>query len=148
MSKIQPETSTQGRKQQRLLEVLTETQERLGYLSGNSLVEIAESLDVALSEVYGVATFYSFLATRPRGRHVIRICKSVPCLLKDARSLVDSIGQELGVKLGETTADGRFTFELTNCIGACDKGPAMMIDHDVHDDLTPEKISRILADYR
>ena len=147
MSKIQPEISTQGTSQQQLLEVLKDTQNRLGYLSGDSLVEIAKSLDLPLSEVYGVATFYYFLSTKPQGRHVIMICKSVPCFLEDSESIIDSIKKELGIKPGETTPDGRFSFELVNCIGACDKAPAMLINSDVHGNLTPEKISQILKSY-
>jgi NADH-quinone oxidoreductase E subunit len=146
MSKIQSEISTQSKSQ--LLEVLKDTQNRLGCLSGDSLVEIAKSLDLPLSEVYGVATFYSFLSTKPQGRHVIRICRSVPCFMEDYQSIVDSIENELGIKPGETTADGRFSLELVNCIGACEKAPAMMVNHDVHGDLSPDKISQILENYR
>ena len=148
MSKIQQEISIQGKEQHELLEVLKEVQNRFGYLSGESLVEIANSLSLPVSEVYGVASFYSFLATKPQGRNVIRICKSLPCFLKNSDIIVESIKKELGIKPGETTPDGRFSFELTNCIGACDKAPAMMINHDVYGDLTPGRISQILEEYK
>ena len=148
MSKIKSEISTEGENRQQLLEVLKEEQDRFGYLSGDSLVEIAKSLGLPLSEAYGVATFYSFLSTKPQGRHVIRICKSLPCFLKNYQTIVESVSREIGIKPGENTADGRFSFELVNCIGACDKAPAMMINHDVYGDLTAEKISQILRDYR
>ncbi len=148
MSKIKSEISTEGENRQQLLEVLKEEQDRFGYLSGDSLVEIATSLGLPLSEAYGVATFYSFLSTKPQGRHVIRICKSLPCFLKNYQTIVESVSREIGIKPGENTADGRFSFELVNCIGACDKAPAMMINHDVYGDLTAEKISQILRDYR
>ena len=148
MSKIREEISIGGRREEELLGLLKETQDRFGYLSGELLAEIAKSLELSVSEVYGVATFYSFLATRPQGRNVIRICKSVPCFLKSSDVIIESIEKELEIKPGETTADGRFSFELTNCIGACDKAPAMMINNDVHGDLTPGKISQILEEYK
>ena len=105
-------------------------------------------MGLSISEVYGVATFYSFLSAEPLGRNVIRVCKSLPCFLKNCQTIIKSVEKEIGIKPGETTPDGRFSFQLTNCIGACDKAPAMMINDDVHVDLTPEKISRILQAYK
>ncbi len=131
-----------------LLESLQEAQDKFGYVSGEILAELAKSLDTSLSEVYGVATFYSFLSTKPQGKNVIRICKSLPCFLKNYQTIVKSVEREIGIKPGETTPDGKFSLELTNCIGACDKAPAMMINNDVHVDLTPSKISQILQEYK
>ena len=148
MSRIQEEVSIGSRGKEELLELLKERQDRFGYLSREFLVEAAKSLGLPVSEVYGVATFYSFLSIKPKGRNVIRICKSVPCFLKSSDIIIESIKKELGIKPGETTPDGRFSFELTNCIGACDKAPAMMINHDVHGNLTPGKISQILEGYQ
>jgi len=137
---------TKNRKE--ILELLQETQRKTGFLSREVMTKIAESLAVSKSDVYGVATFYSFLSTKPQGRNVIRICKSLPCHLKDGQTVIDSIAKELGIKPGETTTDGKFTFTLTNCIGECDKAPAMLINNDVHGDLTPAKIARILKAYK
>jgi len=111
------------------------------------LGEVAESLNISIGEAYGVATFYSFLSTRPLGKNVIRICRSLPCYLRNCRMIAQSVEDRLGIKPGETTADGKFSFELTNCIGACDRAPAMLINSDIHVDLTPRKISRILRAY-
>jgi len=105
---------------------------------------VAKSLGLSISEVYGVATFYSFLSTKPQGRNVIRICKSLPCILKNSRTIIENVAREIGIKPGETTPDGKFSFQLTNCIGACDEAPAMMVNNDVHVALTPSKISQIL----
>ncbi len=116
-------------------------------MSEEFITEVAQSLNIPISEVYGVATFYSFLSRKPLGRNVIRICKSLPCYLKNSETIVDAVKAELGITPGDTTADGRFSFELTNCIGACDKAPAMLINGDVHGDLTPGKISQILKTY-
>ncbi len=131
-----------------LLLALQQAQAKSGYLSPEFLAELADSLGVPVSDVYGVASFYSFLATKPSGRNVIRICKSLPCFLKDSRIIIETLEKELGIGPGKTTPDGRFTFELTNCIGLCDRAPAMLINDDPHVDLTPEKIARILRSYK
>ncbi len=132
----------------KLLVLLETAQAESAHISRDTITELSESLELPIGEVYGVASFYSFLSTRRKGRNVIRICKSLPCLLKNAQTVIDSIRKELGIQPGETTSDGRFSFELTNCIGACDKAPAMMVNSDVHGDLTPKKIARILETYK
>jgi NADH-quinone oxidoreductase subunit E len=139
-------TSLAG-EQGELLKLLQAAQDSSAHISPETIAELAESLGLSIGEVYGVASFYSFLSTRPQGRHVIRICKSLPCLLKYAEVIIESVHSELGIQPGETTPDGRFSFELTNCIGACDRAPAMMINSDVHGDLTPKKIAKILRAY-
>jgi len=131
-----------------LLERLKQAQHRYGYLPEKTIARIAKALDMPIGEVYGVATFYSFLATKPQGRNIIRVCKSLPCFLKNSQMIIENIEDRIGIKPGETTPDGRFSFQLTNCIGACDKAPAMMINSDVHTDLTPGKIARILQAYK
>lgn len=133
---------------QRLLGLLEERQRTEGFLSEDSLSEIAAHLNLTLSEVYGVASFYSFLSTRPRGKHVIRICKGLPCSMKHAAMVRESIEKQLGVAPGVTTADGMFSFELTNCIGACDQAPAMLVDDTLYGNLNPGKIADILKSYR
>lgn len=132
----------------KLLVLLETAQAESAHISRDTITELSESLELPIGEVYGVASFYSFLSTRRKGRNVIRICKSLPCLLKNAQTVIDSIRKELGIQPGETTSDGRFSFELTNCIGACDKAPAMMVNSDVHGDLTPKKIAKILETYK
>ena len=131
-----------------VLPLLQEAQAKNGFLSKEAMTKIAARLDIPVSDVYGVATFYSFLSVKPQGRNVIRICQSLPCHLKDGQTVIDSIARELGIKPGETTADGKFTFTLTNCIGECDKAPAMLINDDVHTGLTPANISQILKKYK
>lgn len=148
MNKSKETTPIQGKGREDLIVLLAETQSKFGYLSGEFLIEIAESLDLSVSDVYGVATFYSLLSTKPLGRNVIRICKSLPCFLKNSQTIIESVEREIGIKPGETTPDGKFSFQLTNCIGACDEAPAMMINNDVYQDLTPRKIAQILKSYR
>ena len=142
------EIGKQGRGREELLAVLREARELYGCLTPEVIVELAAGLDLTVGEVYGVATFYSFLSTRPKGRNNIRICKSIPCFLKDSQIIIDTVAEAIDIQPGETTADNRFSFELTNCIGACDKAPAMMINHDVHGDLTPGRIAGILREYQ
>ena len=132
----------------KLLVLLKAAQDKSAHISHETITELAESFNLSIGEVYGVASFYSFLYTKPQGRNVIRVCKSLPCLLKSAQIVIEAIQKKLGIQPGEITPDGRFSFELTNCIGACDKAPAMMVNGDVHGNLTPRKISKILEAYK
>ena len=134
-------------KREALLGVIKEEHGKSGYLSNDAMAEVSGALGVTVGDVYGVATFYSFLSTWPLGRHVIRICKSVPCCMKDAERLIEWIGRELGIGPGETTPDGRFTLALTNCIGACDQAPAMLIDEEMYGPLSPERIAEVLKSF-
>jgi NADH-quinone oxidoreductase subunit E len=140
--------SNQIEDRQNLLLLLKDAQRRYGYLSDQLMCELAESLGIPASEVYGVTTFYSFLSTQPKGRNIIRVCKGLPCCLKDYHLIVSSIKRNIGIGPGEVTPDGRFSFELVNCIGACDGAPAILVNNDLHTDLTPRKIRQILKDYK
>ncbi len=145
---ISPQPPPQNVRRGELLVMLKEAQENLGYVSQDFMAETAKSLNLSISDVYGVATFYSFLSTEPLGRNVIRVCRSVPCYLRGSQMVIEGVEKEIGIKPGEMTPDGRFSFELTNCIGACDRTPAMLVNHDVHGNLTSRKISKILKSYR
>ena len=131
-----------------LLVALKEAQAKFGYLSPALMIELARSLDVPVNEVYGVASFYSFLNIKPPGRNVIRICRSVPCYLKENQAIIETVEREIGIKPGETSPDSRFSFELTNCIGLCDRAPAMLVNSDFHVDLTPSKTLQVLQSYK
>ncbi len=131
-----------------LLVALEEAQAKFGYLSPEFMVELADSLKVPVNDAYGVASFYSFIAIKPQGRNVIRICRSLPCYLQNCQTIINTVEKEIGIKPGEATPDGRFSFELTNCIGLCDRAPAMLVNDDAHVDLTPQKISQILRSYK
>ena len=141
-------TLTQPRGREDLIMRLKEAQNKSGYVSEEVMAELAESLEIPINEIYGVVSFYSFLSLKPLGRNVIRVCKSLPCYLKNCQIIIEAVEKELRIKPGETTPDGRFSFQLTNCIGLCDQAPAMMINNDAHVDLTPEKISQILKSYQ
>ncbi len=131
----------------KLLVMLEDIQHEAGYLPEEAMSAVAEHLGISKSAVFGVASFYSFLSTRPLGRNVIRICRSLPCDMAGYEAVAGSIEKELGIKPGETTPDGRYSFEITNCIGACDRAPAMMVNDDIHGDLTPERVIEVLREY-
>jgi len=132
----------------RILPILREAQAKHGHITPDVVAEAADTLGMTVGDVYGVATFYSFLSIEPLGEHVIMVCKSVPCWMKNSQVVIETIQQELGCKVGETTEDGKFSLLTTNCIGACDHAPAMMVDGEVYGDLTREKVLEILNQLR
>ena len=136
-----------GHKRESLLPVLQGVVEQERYLSEHSMIEIARELDLPAAEVYGTATFYSFLEHRKMGRFVIRICKTISCSMKGKNQVLLAIQDMLKIATGETTADGRFSLVETNCLGLCHKAPAMLINEEVYTDLTPEKVREILSEY-
>lgn len=131
-----------------LISILKEVQDNRIDLSKEVMMDIAKSVGVSFSDVYEIATFYSFLSTKPIGKNVIRICKSIPCFMKNCDVVIKAVEKELGIKPGEITADKKFSFHLTNCIGACDIAPAMMINKKRYGNLTPEKVAKILDEYK
>jgi NADH:ubiquinone oxidoreductase subunit E len=137
-----------SKKPENVLIALKQEQAQSGYLSPEFMRNVAKSYSVPENEVYGVASFYSFLPLGPMGRNIIRICRSLPCHLKEGPLILAALESELGIKPGQTTADGCFTLEVTNCIGLCDRAPAMLINNDPHVDLTPAKVKNILDSYR
>lgn len=130
-----------------LLPVLKQIQKEKKGLSVADLEDLSVRLDLPNNEIYGVTSFYSRLSLKPRGRYVIRICRSLPCHLQEAGMVVQTVRLVLGIGPGELTRDGRFSFEMTDCFGACDQAPAMMIDNQVYGQLTPEKIEGILKGF-
>lgn len=131
-----------------LIQVLSELQEKLGYLPGDVLKEVADTLGVPLTDVYGVVTFYALFTLKPRGRHTISLCKGTACYVRGASGLLERLQKDYGLKPGDTTDDGRFTLEVIRCLGACGLGPAVMIDKDVHARVKPEKLAEVLSEYR
>ena len=127
-----------------VVDVMFALQEHYGYLSDEAVVEAAGLLDMATVEVEELATFYTFVYRRPVGKYVIHVCDSVVCWMNGARSLRDYLGRRLGIRDGQTTADGLFTLLPVCCIGYCDRAPAMLINKKVYGHLTPEKIDAIL----
>ncbi len=127
--------------------VLTLTQEQLGYVSPAMQSYIAKALAVPLSHIYGVLTFYSFFRMSPIGRHKVSICLGTACYVRGGPSLVEKLQQVLGVKVGETTEDNRFTLETCRCVGACSQAPVVMIDDDVAGRVQPQDVAKALRKY-
>jgi len=136
-----------GRNRESLLPILQGVVEQEKYLSEYSMVEIAREIDIPAAEVYGTATFYSFLEAKSMGKNIIRVCKTITCAMKGKNQILFAIQNMLKIKTGETTPDRMFTLLETNCLGWCHKAPAMLINNDVYTDLTPEKVREILSMY-
>jgi len=117
------------------------------YLSSEAMIEVAKNLDISSAEVYGTATFYSFLDTKPRGKYVIRICRTIICEMQGKADIIKTISELLRINVGETTHDNKFTLVETNCLGWCNHGPAMLINDEVYTELTPEKVREIIGSY-
>jgi NADH:ubiquinone oxidoreductase subunit E len=130
-----------------LIQILHAAQSIFGYLPLEVQKRIADGLGKPLSEVSGVVTFYSFFSTQPRGEHTIRVCLGTACYVRGGKKIVDRIQELLSVDIGSTTKDGKFTFEIARCIGACGLAPAMMIDDTVYKQVNPDKLEAIFASY-
>ncbi len=130
-----------------LIKVLHLAQEIYGHLPLDLQRFIAEGMDKPLSEVSGVVTFYSFFSTKPRGKHTIRVCLGTACYVRGGKKIVEALQEKLGVGVGDTTEDGKFTFEVARCIGACGLAPAMMIDGVVYKQVNVNKLDSILSKY-
>ena len=135
------------RRQAASLEALKVVQEHRGWVSDEAVQEIAEYLEMTPDQLDSVATFYNLIFRKPVGRHVIKVCDSISCWIMGYDPLVDHIKNKLGIDWGETTQDNRFTLLPIPCLGTCDRAPALMIDHDLHRDLTKEKLDEILDQY-
>jgi len=131
-----------------LIQALHQVQVTFGYLPKLGLIRVAEKLGVAMSEVYGVATFYAFFSLKPKGRHVINVCMGTACYVKGSTNVVKRLERELGVAMGDTTEDGRFSLEIVRCLGACGLGPVLMIDEDVHARVKVDRIPETLKSYQ
>ena len=131
-----------------LMPVLQEAQAIFGCVPLDVQEIIAEGLNVTLSEVYGVATFYSQFSLEPKGEYVCGVCLGTACYVKGSQKVLDKLTSELNIEVGRTTPDGKFTIQATRCLGACGLAPVMMINDEVYGRLTPEEIPGILAKYQ
>lgn len=129
------------------IEALKVVQKHRGWVSDDGVKDIAEFLEITPDEVDGIATFYNLVFRRKVGKHVILICDSVSCWILGYKQILDYINNKLGIKFGETTSDGKFTLLPIPCLGTCDHAPALMIDNDLHRDLTPDMLDSIIEKY-
>jgi len=136
-----------GRSRESLLPILQDLVVENRFLSKDVMVDVARELDISAADVFGTATFYSFLDTEVRGKYIIRICKTISCAMKGKNDILSTIEEMLKIKPGETTADRKFSLLETNCIGWCHKAPAILINDTPYTELTPSKITEILREY-
>lgn len=135
-------------KQSAVMSTLRIVQEQHGHLTDGLMDAVAEYLDMPPIAVYEVATFYTMYEKKPCGRHVINVCTNISCKLCGSAEIVNHLENKLGVKLGDTTADGRYTLRAVECLGACVNAPMMQVDKDYHENLTNEKVDAVLEQYR
>jgi NADH:ubiquinone oxidoreductase subunit E len=136
-----------GHARESLMPILQAIVLKHNYLTDEAMVEVARELDISAAEVYGTASFYTFLDTQVKGKYVIRVCKTITCSMKGKSDIIQTLEEILKIKVGETTVDKQFSLIETNCIGWCHKAPAILINELPYTELTPEKVSEIIKDY-
>jgi NADH-quinone oxidoreductase subunit E len=147
-SEIREAAASYPRPRAAALEALHVIQRDHGWVSDEHLREAADLLEMSADELDGVASFYSLIFRRPVGRHVILTCDGISCWVLRSERLVEALTARLGIRYGETTPDGRFTLLPVACLGACDHAPVLMIDRDLHRDVSPDMLDSILEKYR
>lgn len=137
-----------GSDRDELIPVLLEVNEMLGFLPTTAMAEISNAMRLPISRVYSVASFYSMLATEPRGRHVIQFCESAPCHVMGGRRLIQALCEELSLEPGQTSPDGKWSLVMTSCLGTCGVGPVLLIDDDLYGNVTGRMLNGILSQYQ
>jgi NADH-quinone oxidoreductase subunit E len=145
---IEAEIKKYAQKRAAAVDALKIVQRYRGWISNDSLKDIALFLDMTDDELDSVGTCYNLIYRKPVGRHVILVCDSISCWVTGYESILEHLEKRLGITFGLTTSDGRFTLLPTVCLGACDKAPVMMVDNDLHGELTSAKIDEILEKYQ
>jgi NADH-quinone oxidoreductase subunit E len=131
-----------------LVPTLLYAQDEVGYLSDEVILELAERLSLSELDVRNVISYYSMLTTKPRGKFNVQVCTNIACMLRGGEELLEHCERKLGVGNKGTTKDGMFTLEEVECIGACSWAPAVQVNYDFHENLTPEKMDKVLDEYR
>lgn len=144
---VQAAVSRYGTTRDELIPILNDVNRAIGYLPKEALEEISRQLRVPKSQLFSVATFYHMLSTKPRGRHTIQFCESAPCHVAGGREVWEALKETLNLSPGETTPDGKWTLITTSCLGVCGVGPVIVIDEDIHGNVTAGQVAEILARY-
>jgi NADH-quinone oxidoreductase subunit E len=131
-----------------LVPILQDVQAEYNYLPKEALVQVGEGLEVPLSQVYSVASFFKAFSLKPRGRHLINVCLGTACHVRGAVRVIDEIKRELGIKSGETTKDMKYTLETVNCVGACALGPIVVVDGTYSGQMNSSKVKPLLESYK
>jgi NADH-quinone oxidoreductase subunit E len=136
-----------GKTRNALMPVLQGVVAREKYLSEDAMIAVASELDLSAADVYGTASFYTFLDTKPRGKNIVRVCKTISCHMQGKDAIIRAIEDHLMIKTGETSHDKKFTLLTANCLGWCHKGPVMLINDEVFPSITPEKAVKIIEEF-
>ena len=148
IQEIESEAANYPKREAVSIDALKIVQKHRGWVSDESLRDIAEHIGMSPTDLDSIATFYNLIYRRPVGRHIISVCDSVSCWIMGCEELQEHLQQRLGIALGDTTADNRFTLLPTVCLGCCDHAPALMVDGHLHTDLDPQKIDNALENYK
>ncbi|MHC1707695.1 MAG: NADH-quinone oxidoreductase subunit NuoE [Bacteroidales bacterium] len=136
-----------GKSRNSLMPILQGIVQEERFLSENAMITVAKALDLSTADVYGTASFYTFLDTVPRGKNIIRVCKTISCHMTGKDEIIETLEELLKIKVGETSHDNNFTLLTANCLGWCHKGPVMLINDEVYPELTPGKATEIIESY-
>ncbi len=137
-----------GGTREALMPMLQAIQRKNGYISDLAMQEIADIIGIHPVEVYGLVSFYSFLNTKPKGRFIIRMCRTISCDMAGKDAVARQLENDLGIQFGETTKDGKFTLEWTSCMGMCDQGPALLVNDKFYTKVTADQVADILDECR
>ena len=143
-ARITDRVNSSETRQSALIPILNEVQDELGHISNESMEEIATTLNLSPACVQNVVTFYTMYFSEPKGKHVIWLCRTLSCALRGAEHVEHYIGDKLNIKTGQTTPDGKITFMEAECLAACGTAPVMLVDDDLHENLTKNKVDSIL----
>jgi NADH-quinone oxidoreductase subunit E len=136
-----------GKTRNALMPVLQGIVAREKFLSEDSMIAVARELDLSAADVYGTASFYTFLDIKPRGKNILRVCKTISCHMQGKEAIIKAIEDHLKVKVGETSHDNKFTLLTANCLGWCHKGPVLLVNDEVFPSVTPEKAIAIIEEF-
>lgn len=131
-----------------LINVLHQVQQKLGYLPAEVQEVIAKELNASVAKVYGVVTFYSFFTMLPQGQHPISICMGTACYVRGAEKVLTEFKRQLGIEVGQTSADGKFSLSCLRCVGACGLAPVVLVGEKVYGRVSPQQVSKIIAEYQ
>ncbi len=144
---VKREAEIHGRKRESLMPILQAVIRSERFLSEEAMVAIAKEMDISTADVFGTASFYTFMDTVPKGKNIIRICKTITCHMKGKDAVIAALEDLLKIKLGENTSDGKFSLLQANCLGWCHKGPVMLINDEVYPEVTPEEAVEVIQEY-
>ena len=145
--RIEKILSKYDRNKSNLIQILNEVQETYGYIPESVQLEISKFLGIEMAEIYGVITFYARFSLKPKGKYNVAVCLGTACFVKGSERVLERVKQKLGIDVGQTTPDGKFSIEATRCIGACGLAPVFTVNDEVYGKATPELVDKVLDEY-